>query len=153
MKLCNRLIVTASVALICACTTKPSSTALQPIVAGPADTAAPTADEASPVIPSTGAFTLPSTWTACASNDDCTIVTLGCCSETPVNCTHATAARKALQTSGRNYCAVKTACGPGRGGTWDSERGVCKIGTCQMPLVNPAEWHHVAASCVEELLQ
>ena len=84
-------------------------------------------------VPPTGPFTLPASWTSCTTDDDCTIASLGCCDETPVNRAHVDAMRKQLEASGRRYCPPKSACGPGPGGTWDGGRGVCVSGTCQMP--------------------
>jgi hypothetical protein len=84
-------------------------------------------------IPAEGPFSLPVAWTACGGDADCTVVSLGCCDDTPVNREHATGASAALRESGRPYCPVKTACGPGTSGTWEGERGVCTAGTCRMP--------------------
>jgi hypothetical protein len=85
-------------------------------------------------IPAAGPFSLPATWTSCATDDNCTIASLGCCDETPVNRDHVAATRAALHASGRPYCAPKDACGPSASGTWDGEGGKCDAGACRMPL-------------------
>ena len=86
-----------------------------------------------PVIPKQGPFTLPATWTACSADAECTIVALGCCHETPVNRSSVDKTRRALEQSGREYCAAKSACGPSKNGTWDGEPGACRGGMCAMP--------------------
>jgi hypothetical protein len=84
-------------------------------------------------IPSSGPFSLPVAWTSCAVDADCTIVSLGCCDETPVNRDRAVATRTALEKSGRGYCPPKDACGPSSSGTWDGEAGKCDNGRCRVP--------------------
>src|SRR5687768_17175114 len=93
----------------------------------------PPADAGAFVIPREGQFEIPADWTECITDDDCTIVTLGCCDETPVNRKHADALRRALEASGRPSCPPKTACGPGEDGTWDGVRSTCDAATCRMP--------------------
>jgi hypothetical protein len=73
----------------------------------------------------------PSTsWTACASDLDCTYVSLGCCDTTPVNRAHADEAKRKLERSGHPYCPPKTACGPSADGTWAGAPGKCAAGNC-----------------------
>jgi hypothetical protein len=84
-------------------------------------------------IPNSGEFKLPADWVACTRDNDCTIVSLGCCDETPVARAHAAALREALDASGRRYCPPKSACGPSRHGTWDGEPGRCTANACVMP--------------------
>ena len=84
-------------------------------------------------IPASGAFTLPDAFTVCSKSADCTIVSLGCCDETAVNRTHTKELRAALEASHRPYCSVKSACGPGKDGTWDGEPGACIAGHCKRP--------------------
>lgn len=81
-------------------------------------------------IPPTGDFTLPTEWTECVRDADCTWVSLGCCSEIVVNHAHAKVARDALEESGRPYCPVKAACGPGPHGSMDGVQGTCTEGVC-----------------------
>ena len=92
---------------------------------------APPADTVT--LPATGPFTLPAAWTACTSDADCAVVSLGCCNNTAVNRGHAGDTRQALEVAGRRECPVKAACGPGPGGTWDGEAGTCARGTCALP--------------------
>ncbi len=77
---------------------------------------------------------------ACATDAECTFVSLGCCSTTPVNRIHAKDAQAALEVSGQPYCAVKAACGPGPNGTWAGTPGKCVEGRCgcdaSQPLVS-----------------
>jgi hypothetical protein len=61
-------------------------------------------------IPSSGTFSLPDSWLACAADRDCTYVGLGCCDLTAVDHDHAPAARAALEESRRQYCPPKAAC-------------------------------------------
>ncbi len=69
-------------------------------------------------------------WTACASDLDCTYVSLGCCDTTPVNRAYVADAKRKLERSGRPYCPPKTACGPGADGTWAGAPGKCTAGNC-----------------------
>jgi len=108
-----------------------------------------------------GPVQLPADYTRCAKDDDCTVVALGCCDNTPVNNAHADAAKRALAASGRPYCPVKTACGPGDDGTWNGMAGECDGGHCAMivtalqlprtgPFALPADYGACAtdADCV-----
>jgi hypothetical protein len=65
------------------------------------------AEPAPPHIPSSGTFSLPDSWLACATDRDCTYVSLGCCDQTAVDQDHAPAARAALDESGRAFCPPK----------------------------------------------
>ncbi len=100
------------------------------VVPGSASDAA--APPASLRIPATGPFALPAAFTTCASDDECQIVSLGCCDNTPVNLAHVEPTRTALDASGRNPCPVKAACGPSSGGTWNGMPGICERGSCAM---------------------
>ncbi|MFI5296707.1 MAG: hypothetical protein ACHREM_01305 [Polyangiales bacterium] len=78
-------------------------------------------------------FAITGDFTACASDSECMIVSLGCCHETPVRRDHEAETRKRLDESGMNYCSPKDACGPGPSGTWDGHAGVCRAGKCAKP--------------------
>lgn len=78
-------------------------------------------------------FVLADDFTRCASDAECTIVSLGCCEVTPVRRDHAAETRTRLEASGKRYCPPKSACGPSSAGTWDGEPGVCKAGACAKP--------------------
>ncbi|MFO0671507.1 MAG: hypothetical protein U0235_18070 [Polyangiaceae bacterium] len=75
----------------------------------------------------------PAEWAACASDAECTYVSLGCCDTTPVNRRFAAQAQARLDASGRPHCAVKQACGPGPAATWAGAAGKCRAGTCAPP--------------------
>ncbi len=90
------------------------------------------ADESFRIAP-TGSIVVPASWTACTSDTECVIVSLGCCEDLPVNRPHEASARRALDESGRERCSVKSACAPTQSGTWDAEPGACKAGMCRMP--------------------
>ena len=68
--------------------------------------------------------------TSCRADADCTFVSLGCCSTTPVNRAFAAVVKKRLEASGLPYCHVKAACGQGPNGTWEGVAGVCLAGVC-----------------------
>lgn len=70
---------------------------------------------------------------ACTSDAQCMIISLGCCSETPVHRAHEDEAREALAASGREHCPVKAACGPSAKGSWDGEPARCRDGVCAWP--------------------
>lgn len=94
----------------------------------PAPVATPTGEPApSASVPDAGAS---GAQTACVSDADCTFVSLGCCSTTPVNRASAAAVKMRLAASGLPYCAVKAACGPGPDGTWEGAPGTCMRGAC-----------------------
>lgn len=93
----------------------------------------PNAPESGPIIRAVGDFTLPQSWTACQQDDDCTMVTLGCCDETAVHRAYAARLRQALEDSGRPYCPPKSACGPGLDGTWNGANAACTQGVCRKP--------------------
>ncbi len=76
---------------------------------------------------------IPADWKTCASDAECTFVGLGCCDVSPVNRAHADAAQRQLSESGRHYCPVRAACGPGPGGTWAGAPGGCQAGVCAFP--------------------
>src|SRR5262245_28515209 len=88
-------------------------------------------------IPKTGAFTLPTEYTQCTADADCTFTALGCCDTTAVAKKRAAEVHAALEASGRQYCPVKTACGPGPHGTWEDTPGACVSGSCTKPSVTP----------------
>jgi hypothetical protein len=84
-------------------------------------------------IPASGPIALPHAWIECTTDADCTITALGCCDETPVNRASYAQARDALRASGRRYCPVKAACGPGTDGTKELMPGRCLDAACTMP--------------------
>lgn len=84
--------------------------------------------------PKTGPFTIPAEWTTCAKDAECTVASMGCCDETPVNRAHYAELKKAFEDAGRRYCPPKDACGPGIHGTWDGEPGKCTAKVCAMPV-------------------
>lgn len=90
-------------------------------------------DAAALAIQRTGAFTLPVEYTRCVADADCTFVALGCCDTTAVLRTRAAEVQRALEASGRPFCSVKAACGPGPNGTWEATPGTCSTGTCVLP--------------------
>ncbi|MFI5296728.1 MAG: AgmX/PglI C-terminal domain-containing protein [Polyangiales bacterium] len=69
-------------------------------------------------------------WTACATDDECTFVSRGCCSEVSVNRAHVDAAVAELYDAHAPYCPVEKACGPGRDGTMAGTPGACIDGKC-----------------------
>ena len=84
-----------------------------------------------PVVSAVVDAAAPSTsWTACASDLDCTYVSLGCCDTTPVNRAHVADAKRKLERSGHPYCPPKAACGPSPDGTWSGAPGKCSAGNC-----------------------
>jgi hypothetical protein len=85
-------------------------------------------------IPSAGPITLPADHTACLSDAECVLVSLGCAHETPVNRAHEADTRKALVASGRPAGPVRDACGPGRSGSWDGTPSACVAKRCDFPL-------------------
>ncbi len=79
-------------------------------------------------------------WSACQRDDECTFVSLGCCSTTPVNRAFSAQAMAALEASGARFCPVKQLCGPGVDGTFAGTPGKCVAGRCgcdpETPLVD-----------------
>lgn len=69
-------------------------------------------------------------WGACQRDDECTFVSLGCCSTTPVNRAFSAQAMAALEASGARFCPVKQLCGPGADGTFAGTPGKCVAGRC-----------------------
>jgi hypothetical protein len=96
--------------------------------------AAPASNSDSPPhIADSGPIILPASWTACASDADCVIVALGCCSKAAALRSRAQDVIRAIGASSRRECPVKAACGAGPSGNDDGEPAVCAAGACQLP--------------------
>ena len=81
----------------------------------------------------TGVVSLPNSFTWCAGDADCTVVSLGCENVVGVNRAHASVVHRSLQASGRAYRPPKDACGPGADGTMHGVAGECRNSACQIP--------------------
>lgn len=123
-KRARALAAIAGFGLAAACaSTEPSVGAARRDADGPSTSPASTASSAR-------ADALRAEWGTCQRDDECTFVSLGCCSTTPVNRTFSEPAMAALEASGAPYCPVKTACGPGSDGTFAGTPGACIAGRC-----------------------
>src|SRR4051794_30249024 len=86
----------------------------------------------SPRIPRYGPFTIPLDWSTCHGDDECVIVSVGCCDDTPVARSHEVELRAAFENAGRPGCPIKKACGPSKEGSWNGVPAKCAKGTCML---------------------